>query len=111
MIEILTLLFFFAIIFALSHIVISFRKLPFAGALPIAFSFLVALESIILNLLSVFHAVNRLWVFVCHAVLLFGWFVWAIFIKWDFTKRIFQRSKNTLLIFWKNPVYRLLLPI
>ncbi|MEW5818466.1 MAG: hypothetical protein AB1798_24135, partial [Spirochaetota bacterium] len=77
----------------------------------IAFGFLIALESLILNFLSLFNAVTRRWVFISHAVLIALWLIWAVFFKLEFTTRIFQRFNHSILIFWRNPLYRLILPL
>ena len=64
---------------ALTDLVLLARRSTLGGALAPAFACFVALESVILNGLSVFSAVNHFWLLAVHFVLLGLWFCHALF--------------------------------
>ena len=111
MIFIFSIFLFVVNFLCLLDVVLKFRNLPIYGALPVAFAFFVALESIILNSLSVFKAVNASGVILAHIVFLTVWIIWSY--RKNRIKCIVRIVYRTILMFssfWKNSKYRILIP-
>jgi len=111
MILVLTIIFFLAIYFALSDIVIRLRPMPLSGALCVTFAWLIALESLILNGLSLFNAVNRTCLVSVHMIFLCIWFGWSVSVGRSRLKLHIYKYKYLIKDFWVNSSYRLLLPL
>ena len=111
MIICVSIFFFAAIFFALSDIVIRFRQTPLSGALCITFALFIALESLILNGLSLFNAVNRTCLVLANILFLCVWFGWTMLAGKSRIKIHLYRYKYLIKSFWANFPYRLLLPL
>ena len=111
MIICVSIFFFAAIFFALSDIVIRFRQTPLSGALCVTFALFIALESLILNGLSLFNAVNRTCLILANILFLCVWFGWTMLAGKSRIKIHLHRYKYLIKSFWANFPYRLLLPI
>lgn len=72
----LSLLLFGMFFLALTDGVRKLRPLPFCGALPVAFAFWVAVESVLFNLLSLGKDVTAHAVWFVHLALIIGWLLW-----------------------------------
>jgi len=68
---------FCTIFFILSETLTRFRPLSLAGNLPLAFAGFIALESVLLNFLSLFQAVNSLHFAAMHIVVIACWLYWV----------------------------------
>lgn len=77
---ILSLSLFAIFIVMLSHLVTRIRPIPLCGALSLAFAGFIALETILLNCLSLFHGINRAWLLGIHLLLFLVWLSWALII-------------------------------
>lgn len=104
-------LLFVACWIVLTDIMIRVGRLPLAGALPLAFAGWIALEAVLLNILSLFHAVNRpafLWanmLVIC---------CWGIGIRrsWSIVFLDYMCNVRALsLRFCRHPSFVLLLPL
>lgn len=78
MISLLALALFAACLAMLAHLVICLRPMGLGGALALAFTGFVALESIVLNVLSIFRGIDRRSVLAVHLVLLLVWLMWVL---------------------------------
>jgi hypothetical protein len=96
---------------ALTDIMIRVGRLPLAGALPLAFAGWIALESVLLNMLSLFHAVNRpafLW---AHMFVICCWGI-GLGLAWRTVLLEYARQVRGLFRrFCRHPPFVLLLPL
>jgi hypothetical protein len=95
-----TVLLFLLIIYFLFDMVIESRTIAVSGTLPIVFACLVAMESFIMNALSLFNLVSRTGVLTTHVALLMIWLSWRYkyakrSVEADFGSR-FAHIKNSL---------------
>lgn len=92
---------------ALTDLVLLARRSTLAGALAPAFACFVALESVLLNGLSIFCAVNHFWLLAVHLVLLGIWFCHAVFHRrlmpliqrYGFLLRRLSRTRSVQVLF------------
>jgi len=106
-----TLFFFAAVFFSILSLVIRLRPLPLAGALPVALAGVIALEAVLLNLLSLFHLVTRRGVFSAHLLFLSCWLLWIVGRERNFLVRCVQRLSGASRRMLSQPVTVLLLPV
>lgn len=99
------------IIFVLSNVIIRMRPMPLSGALSISFAAWIAFETILLNILSLFGAINKNWVITFHVVLLLMWFVFTIVFKPKMLNMYFKKYFIFCRRVSKNQRYYLLLPL
>ena len=93
--QVLLAAFLFLLIFAaLTDLVLLLRPSALSGALSPAFALFVALESVLLNCLSFFHAVEFSWLLGVHLALLILWAGFAIF-----QGRLFRLIRRYRLLF------------
>jgi len=97
------------IVAALTDLVLMMRRSTLSGALAPAFAVFVALESIVLNILSIFHAVDFHWLLGIHTVLAAIWLLYAV----RHRRLVPLLKKYGLLIrrFWKSRALQLMLPL
>ena len=76
---ILTIVLFLLVFAALTDLVLLLRPSTLAGALAPALACFVGLESVLLNGLSLFYAVDRFWLAAVHLVLLFVWLCFILY--------------------------------
>ncbi|KJS01692.1 MAG: hypothetical protein VR65_08060 [Desulfobulbaceae bacterium BRH_c16a] len=72
-----SLFFFFCVFLVLSEGIFRLRPLPFSGLLPITLAAFIGLEAVILNCLSVFHAINRFSIVAVHLAVVGCWMMWV----------------------------------
>ena len=81
MLILLTVLFCCLFLFIAVDAVSRFCKLPVAAALPVALAAIIAFETVVLNFLSLFHAVGVLPLLVAHGLAAAGWCIVITFGK------------------------------
>ena len=72
-----SLFFFFCVFLVLSEGISRLRPLPSAGLMPITMAAFIGLEAVVLNCLSIFHAVNQIWIVVVHLAVIVCWIIWV----------------------------------
>lgn len=105
----LTALFFFIVFMALTDLVRLLRPSTLSGSLSPAFALFVALESILLNCLSLFRAVEFFWLLAAHLILLVCW-IWFSALQ----RRLFSHIRKYRLLLrhlFQNRSIQLLLPL
>ena len=108
----LTALFIFtALIAVLAHAISRFRSIHLSGALPIAFAALIGIESLLLNLLSLFKAVDRIPLLTLHLVLLATGIVLIIINEKTGILYLFRQYYRKLKRIGCNKTFLFLLPL
>ncbi len=98
------------IFFAFTEIVKRIRPMGLGRALPVAFALMIGFESILLNGLSIFHSVNRLWLSVCHLIFLLLWWITLRNNKKQIVNH-FDKFRKLLLGCINNPAVLILIPL
>jgi len=107
----LALILFGAILFILSDTIAKLRPAPLTAALPLAFASLISLETIVLNCLSLFGNVNRIWLIAMHLLVLFVWSGLRLLNERLRYRRHLLRYYHVLKKWFTTPRYQILFPL
>lgn len=105
-----SILLFISLLFASLTFVITIRPQPITGALPLAFVLLIALESVILNVLSLTSQVTVTGILVAHLLVLLIWIMWVLRREGQIPKYVLQRIFNLGSKFLTSPCFWILAP-
>lgn len=108
---ILALLLFFLLLIALSDIINELKPIHLSGALVLAIPAFICLESIILNVLSLFQGVNQHILIFLHVALLFGWLGYIFLLKRKKNVPMLGRYRMFFSHLFKPSPYQLLIPL
>ena len=106
---IITVILLIFIVAALTDLVLLMRHSTLPGALAPAFALFVATESILLNFLSMFHAVNYTWLLWVHVVLVTLWLIYAVRNRRMIP--LWKKYVRLQRIFWGNHAVQLMIPL
>ncbi len=107
---ILALGLFALLLFAALTIILKCRPMPVTGALPLAFCLFIAVETVLLNILSLFQGVTLWGMLLSHGVTLALWLIW----RWKTAfpiQCVFRRSYSACRSLARKPAMVALAPV
>ena len=106
---IFSLLLFFVLLYGALTVVLRLRPMPVLGAMPLAFCLLLAVETILLNALSLFRWVIFPGILFSHILIILCWLMWVL--RSNDLLKTFKKLLSTITLLVKQSVTIALFPI